>query len=71
VPPSVVALLSDYGMEELGPAFLFLGITSDAEFADLVTTPSRKREFLAGLPGPLVECSEFQATMIRYIVERV
>jgi hypothetical protein len=68
VPPSVVALLSDYGMEELGPAFLFLGITSDAKFADLVT---RKREFLAGLLGPLVECSEFQATMIRYIVERV
>jgi hypothetical protein len=71
VPPSVVALLSDYGMEELGPAFLFLGITSDAKFANIVTSQRVKKEFIAGLPGPLVECTEFQTAMIRYIVERV
>jgi hypothetical protein len=58
-------------MEELEPAFLFLGITSDAKFANIVTSQRAKREFLVGLPRPLVECSEFQTTMIRYVVERV
>ncbi|KAJ7923493.1 hypothetical protein B0H13DRAFT_2316438 [Mycena leptocephala] len=30
-----------------------------------------EEEFIAGLPGPLMECTEFQTAMIRYIVERV
>ncbi|KAF7356137.1 hypothetical protein MVEN_00944300 [Mycena venus] len=71
VPPSVSALLADYGMDELGPAFLFLGFASDAKFAEIVTSRRTKDTFLAGLPGRLLECSDFQSMMMRHIVERL
>ncbi|KAJ6582133.1 hypothetical protein B0H19DRAFT_1332118 [Mycena capillaripes] len=71
VPPSVAALLADYEMEELGPAFLSLGIISDAKLANIVASPRAKREFLAGLAGQLKESSAFQGVMVGEIVERV
>ncbi|KAJ7648603.1 hypothetical protein DFH06DRAFT_1135431 [Mycena polygramma] len=71
VPPSVAALLADYGLEELGPAFLLLGITSDVKLAAIVASPRPTREFLGRLPGPLEDCSEFQVLMMKFIVERV
>ncbi|KAJ6573462.1 hypothetical protein DFH09DRAFT_1362098 [Mycena vulgaris] len=68
VPPSVVALLADYGMEELGPAVLFLGIKTDAQFTNIFTSERAKSQLLADLP-PL-GLSVFQASMMRFILER-
>ncbi|KAF8217124.1 hypothetical protein K438DRAFT_1926028 [Mycena galopus ATCC 62051] len=69
VPPSITALLEDYGMKELGPAFLFLGFSSDAKFTNVVTSRNRKDHFLAELPLRVLECSEFQSLMLRYVLE--
>ncbi|KAJ7694556.1 hypothetical protein B0H17DRAFT_1131862 [Mycena rosella] len=50
VPPSVAALLADYGIEELGPAFLFLGVQTDEKFASMVASEKARSRFLAGAP---------------------
>ncbi|KAJ7464361.1 hypothetical protein FB451DRAFT_1561682 [Mycena latifolia] len=69
-PPSVDALLADYGMEELGPAFFFLGIRTDEKFANMIfMSKTAKSQLLAEL-APL-GCSVFQAMMMRYIVEEI
>ncbi|KAF8217140.1 hypothetical protein K438DRAFT_2007789 [Mycena galopus ATCC 62051] len=70
VPPSITALLEDYSMEELGPAFLFFGFSSDAKFTSIVTSRRAKENLLDGLRARMLECSEFQLLMLHYVVER-
>ncbi|KAJ6592175.1 hypothetical protein DFH09DRAFT_1273325, partial [Mycena vulgaris] len=41
---------ADYGMEELGPAVLFLGIKTDAQFTNIFTSERAKAQLLADLP---------------------
>ncbi|KAJ7024866.1 hypothetical protein C8F04DRAFT_1269873 [Mycena alexandri] len=75
VPPSLAALLADLDMEELGPAFLFLGIRSDDKFASIVTSPRVRAQFVAelstGAGRSLVGCSDFQRTMLGWVLEQV
>ncbi|KAJ7694561.1 hypothetical protein B0H17DRAFT_460769 [Mycena rosella] len=71
VPPSVMTLLADYGIEELGPVFLFLGVQTDEKFASMVASEKARSRFLAGVPPLQLECSAFQGMMMRYIIERV
>ncbi|KAJ7694540.1 hypothetical protein B0H17DRAFT_1199069 [Mycena rosella] len=71
VPPSVKALLADYGMDELGPAFLFLGVQTDEKFGSMVASEKARSRFLAGVPPLQLGCSAFQGIMMRYIIERV
>ncbi|KAJ7031836.1 hypothetical protein C8F04DRAFT_1396989 [Mycena alexandri] len=62
-------------MEELGPAFLFLGIRSDDKFASIVTSPRVRAQFVAelstGAGRSLVGCSDFQRTMLGWVLEQV
>ncbi|KAJ7083748.1 hypothetical protein C8R44DRAFT_991932 [Mycena epipterygia] len=66
VPPSVVAVLADYGMEELGPAFLFLGIHTDDKFTEIFTSQNAKTRLLADLPR--IGGSLFQVAMMKHII---
>ncbi|KAJ6513500.1 hypothetical protein DFH09DRAFT_1288241 [Mycena vulgaris] len=50
VPPSVGSLLAYYGMEELGPTILFIGIKTDGKFTNIFTSQSAKAQLLADLP---------------------
>ncbi|KAJ7464365.1 hypothetical protein FB451DRAFT_1561686 [Mycena latifolia] len=70
VPPSVAALLADYGMQELGPAFLFLGIKTDEKFANMIFISKTAKSQLIAELAPL-GCSVFQGMMMRYIIEQV
>ncbi|KAJ6480973.1 hypothetical protein C8R45DRAFT_318883 [Mycena sanguinolenta] len=69
VPPAIAALLSDYGMEELGPAFVSLGFTSDTKFDNIVKSRRAKENFVDKLPAQVLKCSAFQLFMLRYIIE--
>ncbi|KAF8217149.1 hypothetical protein K438DRAFT_1926039 [Mycena galopus ATCC 62051] len=69
VPPSITALLEDCCMEELGPAFLFLGFSSDKKFTSIFTSRRAKANLLDKLPARVLECSEFQSLMLRYVIE--
>ncbi|KAJ7751708.1 hypothetical protein B0H16DRAFT_1840146 [Mycena metata] len=75
VPRSLAALLEDLDMEELGPAFLLLGIRSDDQLASIITSPRVKAQFVAelstGAGRSLVGCSEFQRTMMAWVLEQV
>ncbi|KAF7370147.1 hypothetical protein MSAN_00645000 [Mycena sanguinolenta] len=69
VPPVIAALLSDFGMEELGPAFVSLGFTSDAKFANIVASRRAKENFVDKLPAQVLKCSAFQVFMLKNIIE--
>ncbi|KAJ7751689.1 hypothetical protein B0H16DRAFT_1840125 [Mycena metata] len=75
VPRSLAALLADLEMEELGPAFLFLGIRSDDQFASIITSPRVRAQFVAelstGAGRSLVGCSDFQRTMMAWVLEQI
>ncbi|KAJ7083770.1 hypothetical protein C8R44DRAFT_991943 [Mycena epipterygia] len=66
VPSAVVAVLADYGMEELGPAFLFLGIHTDDKSTDIFTSQNAKTRLLTDLPR--IGGSLFQMTMMKHII---
>ncbi|KAJ7736557.1 hypothetical protein DFH07DRAFT_99160 [Mycena maculata] len=68
VPPSVTGLLAAHGMEELGPAFLYMGVRTDEAFSKIVTSRDAKSRFLARFS--LLECSVFQTMMMRHILEQ-
>ncbi|KAJ7736552.1 hypothetical protein DFH07DRAFT_1064883 [Mycena maculata] len=67
VPPSVAGLLANYGMEELGPALLFMGVRTDEKFNQILTSRDAKSRLLAEFS--CLECSPFQAMMMRHIIE--
>ncbi|KAJ6480966.1 hypothetical protein C8R45DRAFT_1151679 [Mycena sanguinolenta] len=69
VPPTIATLLADYGMEELGPAFVSLGFTSDAKFDKIVASHWAKENFIDKLPARVLKCSAFQFFMLKYIIE--
>ncbi|KAJ6480959.1 hypothetical protein C8R45DRAFT_1151661 [Mycena sanguinolenta] len=69
VPPAIATLLADYGMEELGPAFVSLGFTSDTKFDKIVASHRAKENFIDKLPARVLECSAFQFFMLKYIIE--
>ncbi|KAJ7148538.1 hypothetical protein C8R43DRAFT_1009266 [Mycena crocata] len=69
VPDSVASLFDGYGMDELGPAFLALGVDTDQRFSALVTSPHAKTRFLAKLST--LECSVFQLAMIEHIIKQL
>ncbi|KAJ7165946.1 hypothetical protein C8R46DRAFT_1275322 [Mycena filopes] len=72
VPAALAALLGDVGMEELGPAFLLLGIRTDEQFTGIVTSPRAKAQFLKEVEGGAAPgCSAFQRLMIGWVVEYV
>ncbi|KAJ7165930.1 hypothetical protein C8R46DRAFT_1351420 [Mycena filopes] len=72
VPTALAALLGDVGMEELGPAFLLLGIHTDEQFTSIVTSPRAKAQFLKEVEcGAAPECSAFQRLMMGWVVECV
>ncbi|KAJ7879306.1 hypothetical protein B0H14DRAFT_2709934 [Mycena olivaceomarginata] len=71
VPASITALLEDYEMQELGPAFLSLGFNSDAVFTNNLTSQRKKDCIIENLVERFPHCPEFQLLMLRYIVERV
>ncbi|KAJ7304558.1 hypothetical protein DFH08DRAFT_903360 [Mycena albidolilacea] len=71
VPASITALLEDYEMQELGPAFLSLGFNSDAAFTNNLTSQRKKDCIIEKLVERFPHCSQFQLLMLRYIVERV
>ncbi|KAJ7879310.1 hypothetical protein B0H14DRAFT_3858564 [Mycena olivaceomarginata] len=71
VPASITALLEDYEMQELGPAFLSLGFNSEAAFTNNLTSQRKKDCIIEKLVERFPHCSQFQLLMLRYIVERV
>ncbi|KAJ7715211.1 hypothetical protein B0H16DRAFT_1701836 [Mycena metata] len=75
VPRSLAALLADLDMEELGPAFLFLGIRSDDQFASIITSLRVRAQFVAelstGAGQSLMGCSDFQRTMMAWVLEQI
>ncbi|KAJ6577518.1 hypothetical protein B0H19DRAFT_1252858 [Mycena capillaripes] len=71
VPPALSALLSDYGMEELGPAFLFLGVHSDESFAGMAGSHKLKTQLLANTNLKHLQLTEFQRMMMSHILEAV
>ncbi|KAJ7651112.1 hypothetical protein FB45DRAFT_31397 [Roridomyces roridus] len=66
VPPCIVAFLTDYGMQELGPVCLFLGVKN---FDALATSAGRKRDFLEQLGRAPLGWSVFQRMMMEHILE--
>ncbi|KAJ7304566.1 hypothetical protein DFH08DRAFT_903371 [Mycena albidolilacea] len=71
VPASITALLEDYEMQELGPAFLSLGFNSDPVFTNNLASQRKKDCIIENLVERFPHCPEFQLLMLRYIVERV
>ncbi|KAJ7116547.1 hypothetical protein C8R44DRAFT_879913 [Mycena epipterygia] len=71
VPESLVALLSDYGMQELGPAFVFLGVRSEEQFAVVVESRRFKTELLVDANLQHLHLTDFQIMMMRYILGEV
>ncbi|KAJ7470742.1 hypothetical protein FB451DRAFT_1559339 [Mycena latifolia] len=71
VPPAVTALLSDYGMEELGPSFLFLGVRSDERFAGIVGSRNLKTQLLDDTNLKHLHLTAFQRMMMRHILAEV
>ncbi|KAJ7076059.1 hypothetical protein C8R43DRAFT_1054024 [Mycena crocata] len=69
VPDSVASLFDGYGMGELGPAFLALGVNTDQKFSALVSSYHAKARFLAKLS--MLELSLFQLAMVKHIMEQV
>ncbi|KAJ6603274.1 hypothetical protein DFH09DRAFT_1068444 [Mycena vulgaris] len=49
VPPLVVTLLSDYGINELGTTILFLGMKTDTQFMNIFTSGRAKAQLLTDL----------------------
>ncbi|KAJ7690101.1 hypothetical protein B0H17DRAFT_1134582 [Mycena rosella] len=68
VPPAIVALLSENGMEELGPAFLALGLHSDRRFADIIASRTLKTQLLGNANLKHLKLTDFQIMMIRHIL---
>lgn len=71
VPPSLVALLADYGMEELGPAFLSLGISSDEQFGHIMESERLKTLLLVDANLKQLGLTPFQTMMMRHILSEV
>ncbi|KAF7330215.1 hypothetical protein MVEN_02458600 [Mycena venus] len=68
VPSALASILLDYEMEELGPAFLSLGIRSDEAF----TTITRSHKLATGLLGDInlkqLQLTDFQTMMMGLIL---
>ncbi|KAJ7158983.1 hypothetical protein C8R43DRAFT_948338 [Mycena crocata] len=71
VPPALNALLSDYNMFELGPAFLFLGVRSDENLTTLAGSHNFRTQLMAyeNLTG--LHLTDFQVLMMRHILKQL
>ncbi|KAJ6553602.1 hypothetical protein DFH09DRAFT_1085712 [Mycena vulgaris] len=59
---------SDYAMEELGPAFLFLGVRSDKRFVDITVSHRLKTQLLVDENLAHLQLTDFQIMIMRHIM---